>query len=44
MKGGFYHDGRFPTLQAVIDRYNDLFKIGLTQEEEPDLIACLKSL
>jgi hypothetical protein len=43
-KGGFYHDGRFPTLQAVVDHYDDLFKTGLTQDEKADLIAYLMSL
>jgi hypothetical protein len=43
-KGGFYHDGRFPTLQAVVDHYDNLFHTGLTQEEKNDLIAYLKTL
>jgi hypothetical protein len=43
-KGGFYHDGRFATLQAVIDHYDNLFQIGLTQQERNDLIAYLRTL
>jgi hypothetical protein len=43
-KGGFYHDGRFPTLQAVVDHYDNLFGTGLTQQEKDDLIAYLKTL
>jgi hypothetical protein len=43
-KGGFYHDGRFATLQAVIDHYDNLFQIGLTQQERSDLIAYLRTL
>lgn len=44
VKGGFYHDGRFATLQAVVDHYDDLFKTGLTQEEKTDLVAYLMTL
>ncbi|HXE11109.1 MAG TPA: hypothetical protein VN633_03255 [Bryobacteraceae bacterium] len=43
-KGGFYHDGRFPTLQAVVDHYDNLLHTGLTQEEKNDLIVYLKTL
>jgi cytochrome c peroxidase len=43
-KGGFYHDGRFATLQAVVDHYDNLFQIGLAQDEKNDLIAYLESL
>ena len=28
-EGGFYHDGRFPTLRAVVDHYDRLFALGL---------------
>jgi hypothetical protein len=43
-KGGFYHDGRFATLGDVIDHYDKLSKLGLTQQEKSDLIEFLKSL
>jgi hypothetical protein len=43
-KGGFYHDGRFATLQAVVDHYNTFMKLGLTSAEARDLIEYLKSL
>ena len=43
-KGGFYHDGRFATLQDVIDHYNAHFKLGLTENESKDLAEYLKSL
>jgi hypothetical protein len=43
-KRGFYHDGRFPTLGAVIDHYNSCFKLGLTAQEKSDLVQYLKSL
>jgi hypothetical protein len=44
MKGGFYHDGRFADLGAVIDHYNGHFKLNLTADEKRDLIEYLKSL
>ncbi|WP_307145898.1 hypothetical protein [Rhizobium tibeticum] len=43
-KGGFYHDGRFATLDAVIQHYNDHLKLNLTDEERSDLIEYLKSI
>jgi cytochrome c peroxidase len=43
-KGGFYHDGRFATLEGVIGHYNAHFKLGLTKEEVKDLAEYLKSL
>jgi cytochrome c peroxidase len=43
-KGGFYHDGRFATLQAVVNHYDSLLQTGLSQEEKNDLIAYLRSL
>jgi Di-haem oxidoreductase, putative peroxidase len=44
MKGGFYHDGRFATLQAVVDHYERTFALGLSAAERSDLIEFLKSL
>jgi hypothetical protein len=44
MKGGFYHDGRFADLNAVIDHYSRVFKFTLTDEQRRDLIEYLKSL
>ena len=43
-KGGFYHDGRFPTLAAVINHYNSHFSLGLSAGEKRDLAEYLKSL
>src|SRR5262245_20736156 len=43
-RGGFYHDGRFPTLRAVIEHYNGFFNLGLTDREQRDLVEYLKSL
>jgi hypothetical protein len=43
-KGGFFHDGRFPTLDAVVDHYNTCFSLGLSANEKHDLIQYLLSL
>jgi len=43
-KGGFYHDGRFADLGAVVDHYNQVFGLSLTSDEKNDLIQYLKSL
>jgi hypothetical protein len=43
-QGGFYHDGRFPTLSAVIDHYDSHFSLGLSSGEKRDLAEYLKSL
>ncbi|MCA1826288.1 MAG: hypothetical protein ABR567_19135 [Myxococcales bacterium] len=43
-KGGFYHDGRFATLDDVVAHYDRHFKLGLTQPEKADLVEYLKSL
>ena len=43
-KGGFYHDGRFATLTAVIEHYDRNFRLGLTEAEKAELIEYLKSL
>ena len=44
MEGGFYHDGRFATLEAVVDHYNTHFGLNLTDAEKADLVEYLKSL
>jgi hypothetical protein len=41
---GFYHDGRFPNLQAVVTHYEKVLKLDLTPAERGDLIEYLKSL
>jgi cytochrome c peroxidase len=43
-KGGFYHDGRFATLQAVVDHYAKVLDLKLNADETRDLIEYLKSL
>jgi hypothetical protein len=44
LKGGFYHDGRFPTLLAVVKHYNTTFHLRLTPAQENDLVQYLLSL
>ena len=43
-KGGFYHDGRFADLDAVVRHYNTTFHLGLTAAQRKDLVEYLKSL
>ena len=43
-KGGFYHDGRFGTLEDVVEHYDDHFQLRLTEEQKADLIEYLKSI
>ena len=43
-KGGFYHDGRFATLRAVVNHYDAHFGLGLTAQEKTDLVQYLQSL
>jgi hypothetical protein len=44
MKGGFYHDGRFADLSAVINHYQRVLGFSLTNDERRDLEEYLKSL
>ena len=43
-KGGFYHDGRFADLNAVVNHYNTCMNLGLNDGEKSDLIQYLLSL
>jgi hypothetical protein len=43
-KGGFYHDGRFATLEDVLEHYNGFLKLRLSEAEKADLIEYLKSI
>jgi len=43
-KGGFYHDGRFATLADVVEHYDDVFRLGLTNGQKSDLVQYLESL
>jgi len=42
-KGGFYHDGRFKTLEEVVDHYDRHFTLTLTDREKRNLVEYLKS-
>jgi cytochrome c2 len=43
-KGGFFHDGRFATLNDVVQHYNSFFGLGLNDKQAHDLVEYLKSL
>ncbi len=43
-KGGFYHDGRFPTLKDVVEHYDQYLKTGLSEGDKKDLVQYLSSL
>jgi CxxC motif-containing protein (DUF1111 family) len=43
-KGGFFHDGRFATLVDVVNHYNTVFNLGLTNQEKSALVEFIKSL
>jgi hypothetical protein len=42
-KRGFYHDGRFPTLMAVMDHYDRCLGLGLSPGQKSDLVEFVKS-
>lgn len=42
-KGGFYHDGRFATLNDVVSHYDNHLRTGLSTTEKQDLVEYLKS-
>ena len=42
-KGGFWHDGRFANLDAVVEHYNGCFGLGLAAQEKSDLVQYLRS-
>ena len=44
MKRGFFHDGRFATLDEVVSYLDQLQKVGLADTEKKDLVEYLKSL
>lgn len=43
-QGGYYHDGRFATLNDVIEHYDAHLDLQLTAEDKGDLVEYLKSL
>jgi hypothetical protein len=43
-KGGFYHDGRFKTLDQVVEHYGKVLAVNLNDQQKRDLVQYLKSL
>jgi hypothetical protein len=43
-KGGFFHDGRFATLDDVVNHYDAFFGLNLSSTEKRDLIQFLLSI
>jgi hypothetical protein len=43
-KGGFYHDGRFATLDEVVGHYDKHFDLKLSDVEKKELIEYLRSI
>jgi mono/diheme cytochrome c family protein len=43
-KGGYYHDGRFSDLAAVVKHYDSCFGLNLSAGQQHDLVEYLKSL
>lgn len=43
-KGGFFHDGRFATLDNVVNHYDTTFGLGLTAQEKSDLVQYMLSI
>ena len=41
---GFYHDGRFQTLDDVMQHYDQQFNLGLSPQEKKELVEFVKSL
>jgi len=41
---GFYHDGRFQTLDEVIQHYDLHLNLGLSPQEKKELVELVKSL
>ena len=40
----YFHDGGAPDLPAVVEHYDRLFELNLTDSEKADLVEYLKSL
>src|SRR5437867_13063511 len=40
----YFHDGRAATLEAVVDHYNTTLLLGLTAQQQADLVLFLRSL
>ena len=44
LKGGFYHDGRFATLDDVVNHYDGCMNLRLSSSEKSDLVQYLLTL
>lgn len=44
VKGGSYHDGRFPTLLDVVNHYDATMSLGLSDQDKAALVEYLKSI
>ena len=40
----YFHDGSAPDLRAVVDHYDRLFELNLTEQQKHDLVEYLKSI
>jgi cytochrome c peroxidase len=40
----YFHDGSAPTLRAVVDHYDRVLTLGLSEQEKRDLVEYLESL
>ena len=40
----YFHDGSAPNLLAVVNHYNQLFSLGLSERQKADLVEFLKTL
>jgi hypothetical protein len=43
-QGGFYHDGRFATLADVVEHYDAMLDLGLSAQQQRELVEYLKSI
>ena len=41
---GCYHDGRFQTVDAVVNHYDDHLDVNLTAQQNQELVEYLESL
>ena len=44
MRAPYFHDGSAPSLQAVVAFYDQRFTIGLSTQDQADLVAFLQAL
>ena len=44
LKGGFYHDGRFESYEAIVAHYDRVHRLGFSAREAAELAEFLKSL